>query len=133
PDIGDGSLGQLVLTGRLPAGGSPLAEGDVALEVSGRPAFVLTGHLPMYRGLRPGSTGDDVRQLEEALRRSGFFTATPDRRYDQATATAVGRLYAAAGYPPVGPSPQEQAALASAQQQVSAARAARHAAQSALD
>jgi peptidoglycan hydrolase-like protein with peptidoglycan-binding domain len=131
-DIGDGSLGQLVLTGRLPKSGSRLAEGDVALEVSGRPVFVLVGALPMYRGLRPGSTGEDVHQIEEALRRLGFFTAIPDTRYDQATAAAVGKMYAAAGYQPVGPSTQEPARLAAAQQ-VSAASTIRDDAQRALN
>src|SRR5262245_38262117 len=71
-DLGDGGLGQQVLTGRVPAAGSRLAEGAVALEVSGRPVFVLEGALPMYRGLRPAAQGDDVRQMETALKRLGF-------------------------------------------------------------
>ncbi|HLU31310.1 MAG TPA: hypothetical protein VK088_06080, partial [Acidimicrobiia bacterium] len=48
---------------------SELAEGDVAVEVVGRPVFLLTGEIPMYRDLRPGSSGDDVLQVEEALAR----------------------------------------------------------------
>jgi Membrane protein involved in colicin uptake len=131
-DLGDGSLGALVLTGRLPAPGAELAEGAVAVEVSGRPIFVLQGSLPMYRGLRPGVQGEDVRQLESALHRLGFFVGTPDTTYDQTTAAAVRALYADAGYTAVGLSTEEQQQLAAAQQQLDSARAQRVAAEQAL-
>ena len=55
---------------------TPLDEGDVAMEVSGRPVFVFEGALPTYRPLEPGSTGPDVLQLEEALARLGTFGGT---------------------------------------------------------
>jgi hypothetical protein len=131
-DLGDGGLGQQVVTGRVPAAGSQLAEGAVALEVSGRPVFVLQGALPMYRGLRPGAVGADVAQLESALKRLGLFTGTPDNRYDQATATAVKRMYDGAGYAAIGLSTAERQQQTAAQQQVDSARAARVAAEQAL-
>jgi peptidoglycan hydrolase-like protein with peptidoglycan-binding domain len=131
-DLGEGGLGQQVVTGRLPAAGSQLAEGAVAIEVSGRPVFVLEGALPMYRGLRPGAVGADVLALESALKRLGFFAGTPDNRYDQATAAAVKRMYDGAGYAPIGLSAAERQQQTAAQQQVDSARAARVAAEQAL-
>ena len=67
-----------VVTGRIPVVSADLADGAVALEVSGRPVFLLQGSFPMYRRLRPDTAGPDVRQLEEALRRLGFFAGAPD-------------------------------------------------------
>ena len=55
-----------------PVKGATLAEGDVAMVVSGRPVLVLEGAQPAYRDSVPGTVGDDVRQLEEALARLGF-------------------------------------------------------------
>ena len=43
-----------------PSKGSPVNEGDVILEVGNRPVIALTGDLPMYRDLRPGTVGQDV-------------------------------------------------------------------------
>ena len=50
--------------------------------------MLLFGSLPVYRTLKAGESGADVRQLEEnlaALGRSGF---TVDDQYTDATATA---------------------------------------------
>ncbi|MCZ0980797.1 peptidoglycan-binding protein [Streptomyces diastatochromogenes] len=47
--------------------GDAVRPGQVLLEVSGRPVFVLRGDLPVYRDLKPGATGDDVKQLQGAL------------------------------------------------------------------
>src|SRR5574341_1390459 len=57
---------------RLPARSTQLREGDVILTASGRPIFVLQGETPAYRDLVPGVSGDDVRQLEQSLKRLGF-------------------------------------------------------------
>lgn len=124
PDLGEGVGGSMVVTGRVPQVGDELAEGDIALEVSGRPVFLLEGGLPMYRGLRPGAVGEDVRQLEQALQRLGHFTGVPDTVYDGQTAAAVQRLYEQAGYPVAGPTPEERAQLASALTAVDSAAAA---------
>lgn len=101
-----------------------LTEGDVAVEVVGRPVFLLTGEIPMYRDLRPGATGDDVLQVEEALARLGFFAGEPDETWDQVTGAAVAAWYEQAGYRPNGLSEEDEAALTGARDRVRAAEAA---------
>ena len=54
--------------------GASLAEGDVALEVGGRPVLVLPGNVPMYRDIGPGDHGE--LQLGH---RPLFEIATPAR------------------------------------------------------
>jgi peptidoglycan hydrolase-like protein with peptidoglycan-binding domain len=101
-----------------------LVEGDMAVEVVGRPVFLLSGEIPMYRDLRPGATGDDVLQVEEALARMGFFTGTPDNTWDSATGAAVVVWYQDAGYRPNGLSEEDEVALRSARDRVRAAQSA---------
>ncbi len=81
----------------VPEVGTELTDGSVALEVAGRPVIVLTGDLPVYRDLRPGSSGDDVEQLELALNRLGLLSS-PDRTWGPETGAAIQALYANAGY-----------------------------------
>jgi multidrug efflux pump subunit AcrA (membrane-fusion protein) len=131
PDLGDGTLGKLVVTGRVPKIGAELGEGEVALQVSGRPVILLDGVLPMYRALGPGSTGPDVLQLERALRRLGHFNQAPNDAYDAATAAAVTRLYQAVGFEPVGSAQQDQQ-VAAARERVVAAKGTLASAQAAL-
>lgn len=109
-----------------------LAEGDVAVEVVGRPVFLLQGEIPMYRDLRPGATGDDVLQLEEALARLGHFAGEPDETWDQMTGAAVAAWYEQAGYRPNGLSEEDEAALSAARDRVRAAEAALADSESAL-
>ncbi|MGH8872739.1 MAG: peptidoglycan-binding protein [Acidimicrobiia bacterium] len=101
-----------------------LAEGDMAVEVVGRPVFLLTGEIPMYRDLRPGATGDDVLQMEEALARMGFLLGAPDNAWDQETSAAVAAWYQAAGYRPNGVSEEDEVALRAARDRVTGAQAA---------
>ena len=103
---------------------SELVEGAMAVEVVGRPVFLLAGEIPMYRDLRPGAIGDDVLQIEEALARMGFFTGTPDETWDQATGAAVAAWYQEAGYRPNGLSEEDEAALRSARDRVRNGQAA---------
>ncbi|NUR91044.1 MAG: peptidoglycan-binding protein, partial [Nonomuraea sp.] len=74
-----------------------LREGAVLMEVNGRPVFVLRGSVPMHRTIVPGSKGDDVEQLQRALRRLGH-RAPATGTFDPATVAAVTRMYAAKGY-----------------------------------
>ena len=101
-----------------------LVEGSTAVEVVGRPVFLLTGEIPMYRDLRPGAAGDDVLQIEEALARMGFFTGTPDSTWDEATGAAVAAWYQDAGYRPNGISEEDEVALRAARDRVRSAQAA---------
>lgn len=93
----------------LPLRNAQIAEGDVLLTVSGRPFFVLQGQSPVYRDFVPGAAGEDVRQLEEALKRLGFSPGPIDGTYDEKTGKAVERWYAAAGWQPFGATPDQLA------------------------
>jgi Putative peptidoglycan binding domain len=96
---------------RLPFPGMELREGDVAFLSSGRPVFLLTGEQPVYRDLGPGLTGEDVRQLEDALLRLGFDTGPVDGTYDSATENAVRAWYERAGYAPFVATTEQLAAI----------------------
>ncbi|WP_127501620.1 hypothetical protein [Actinoplanes solisilvae] len=104
--------GAVPLVTKAPAGNRTLREGDVLLEVSGRPVFVLTGKVPMYRTLTKGSTGDDARQLRAALRR-----LMPKRRVassgplDGRTLEAVRAWYDDQGYKAAEPTAEQRAQL----------------------
>lgn len=113
--IGEDGAPQVVTM--TPEVGTELVEGSVALEVVGRPVFVLEGDLPVYRDLRPGSRGDDVLQLEEALVRLGLMSSA-DEVWDNATGAAVQALYARAGYVANSASKSDQAELKAAREGV---------------
>ena len=87
----------------LPEHGAQLNEGDVLLIASGRPVFVLQGEIPVYRDLVPGISGDDVLQLEVALKRLGFNPGQVDGTYDEKTSSAVTDWYTSAGFEAFGP------------------------------
>ncbi|MGI5486682.1 peptidoglycan-binding protein [Microtetraspora malaysiensis] len=74
-----------------------VVEGAVLMEVNGRPVFALRGTVPMHRTVAPGSRGDDVKQLQKALRRLGFGGPVSGA-FDQATIAAVTRMYRKRGY-----------------------------------
>ena len=82
--------------------GDTVRAGQVLMEVSGRPVFTLRGSLPVYRDLRPGAEGDDVRQLQRALAALGHGTA-PDTggTFGAGTKSALAAFYASLGYEPV--------------------------------
>jgi peptidoglycan hydrolase-like protein with peptidoglycan-binding domain len=101
-----------------------LAEGDLVVEVVGRPVFLLVGEIPMYRDVRPGATGDDVLQLEEALARLGFYEGTPDDTWDDGTGSAIAAWYESAGYRANGLSDADEAAMSAARDRVRSAEAA---------
>ena len=108
-------------------------EGDVLLEVTGRPVFVLQGELPMYRRLSNGSEGPDVQQLETALARLGFAPGNVDTVFDAATASAVTELYSTAGYEAEGPSRAQRDEIRTARQAVTDAEESLRAARDDLD
>lgn len=105
-------------------GGAELAEGDMIVEVVGRPVFLLTGEIPMFRDLRPGASGDDVFQLEEALARLGFYEGSPDDTWDEGTGAAVTAWYEEAGYRANDLSEEDEAAVSAARDRVRNAEAA---------
>lgn len=104
----DTSTGGGVVTGAVPEVGATLNPLSIALEVVGRPVIVLPGDLPAYRTLRLGVSGPDVLQLKQALVSVGIDAGdVASNLFDQATANAIGQLYAQAGYP--APAPEEGA------------------------
>jgi len=82
--------------------GSTVKRGQALFRVDERPVVVLYGSLPLYRALRDGTKGRDVRQLERnlaALGRTGF---TVDDTYTAATAAVVRTWQARLGLPATG-------------------------------
>ncbi|MER5872264.1 peptidoglycan-binding protein [Streptomyces sp. NPDC002044] len=82
--------------------GDRVDAGKVLLEVSGRPVFALPGGLPVYRDLKPGATGDDVKQVQKALSGLGHGTG-PDRAgtFGVGTKAALSSFYRSIGYDPL--------------------------------
>ncbi|MGW1867398.1 peptidoglycan-binding protein [Streptomyces mauvecolor] len=130
------AAGALLLTGIRKKAGSAVAPGDVLVEVSGRPVIALSGPVPAYRDLKPGDTGKDVGELQDALRRLGYADSDPAGTFGPRTKSAVAALYADRGYDPPntggphGASDQQQLtaarqAVTTAQRAVAAARATR--------
>ena len=119
-----GALGgqpSVLLVTSAPERGDDLAEGSAAIEISGRPVFLLVGEIPVFRDLRPKAKGPDVRQLEEALARLGYFDLTPDDTWDPDTGAAAAAWYEAAGYAPNGVSEEEERRLETARDRVKTA------------
>jgi len=101
--------------------GDELSEGAVAVEVSGRPVFLLRGGIPVYRDLLPQAEGPDVLQVENALARLGYFSEEPDEVWTPATEVAVEAWYAAAGYEANGISDEDLHRLETAGEAVKSA------------
>jgi hypothetical protein len=110
--VADGGEGTTQLVTKAPSSGRTVREGDVLMEVSGRPVFVLKGSVPMYRKVVPGSTGDDVRQLRASMRRlmpaRGLSVTGP---FSAGVAAAVKAWYAEKGYSATQPSTEERTRL----------------------
>lgn len=109
---------------KAPVAGTKVKEGDVLMTVNGRPVLALSGSVPMYRAMGPGATGDDVKQLQKALRRLGFDPGSAGGTFGQATATAVTNWYRNKGYEAQQPSAEDQQQLGQLQQAVSSAQEA---------
>lgn len=75
----------------LPAPGAVVTRGQPVYRRDNLPVPLFTGVLPLYRELRSGLTGDDVREVEENLAALGYTGLTVDNSYTAATASAVGR------------------------------------------
>jgi peptidoglycan hydrolase-like protein with peptidoglycan-binding domain len=87
-----GGTGQGAASGTitwLPAEGSTVKRGKPAYRVDNLPVPLLYGSLPLYRVLRPGVSGPDVKQFERNLAALGYDGFTVDEDYTDATATAV--------------------------------------------
>ncbi len=123
---------QIGVISTLPLRNTQLEEGDVILTASGRPVFILQGDAPAYRDLVPGNSGEDVHQLEQALKRLGFDPGVVDKTYDEQTSVAVTAWYDSAGWEPFGPTPNQLATIRTLEQDLALAKNRRAAAYDAV-
>src|SRR5262249_20318921 len=82
--------------------GSIVARGQPLFRVDERRVVAFYGSLPLYRALRDGTKGRDVRQFEQNLTALGYTGFTVDDAYTAATATAVRAWQADLGSPVTG-------------------------------
>ncbi len=92
-----GGASPVVTAVRVP-NGRDIRPGEAVVEVSGRPVIALPGPFPLYRDLRPGDKGVDVRALQEGLRDAGYGVGA-DGTFGPRTERAVRALYRHVGYP----------------------------------
>ncbi|WP_256107221.1 peptidoglycan-binding protein [Streptomyces sp. ODS05-4] len=71
--------------------GSDVGRDERLYEVDGAPVRLMYGPEPMYRTLKAGDEGKDVRQVEENLAALGYTGFTVDDAYTEKTAAAVRR------------------------------------------
>jgi len=108
--VPDGA-GRAVVTRVQARVGDRVKAGTVLLEVAGRPLIALPGSIPVYRDLRPGSSGRDVRQLQQALRAVGHDPGRISGTFDEGTERALRALYTHLGYETVANPEVSAAAL----------------------
>ena len=65
------------------------AVGDELYSVDAQAVRVVAGSMPFYRDLGEGTEGQDVRQLQEALRHLGHLRTNADGKFGAGTASAV--------------------------------------------
>lgn len=82
-----------VVTATRAAVGDRVRSGDAPVFVSGRPLILVALRVPLYRDLHPGDLGDDVRDLQQALRDLGLYAGAANGEYGTKTAAAVKGLY----------------------------------------
>ncbi|MEU9963051.1 peptidoglycan-binding protein [Streptomyces malaysiensis] len=80
-----------------PKGGSVIKRNDRLFAVDGRSVRLMYGSEPMYRTLKEGVEGDDVRQFEQNLAELGYTGFTVDDEFTDLTAAAVKRWQKANG------------------------------------
>lgn len=114
---------QAVVTAAPVAVGSPVTDGTVVTEISGRPVIAAVGDVLLYRDLLPGTHGQDVEQVQTALKRLGHYRGAVHGRLDPATQAALTAWYRAAQRTPPPPSADSAAALVAAQEALAAFRA----------
>ncbi|MER7751540.1 peptidoglycan-binding domain-containing protein [Kitasatospora sp. NPDC097643] len=80
--------------------GDAVTAGQLLAEVSGQPLFALPGPVPAYRDIKPGGTGPDVAELQDALGGLGLAVGEDDKGvFGPGTAQAVTAFYRRLGYP----------------------------------
>ncbi|MGW2397717.1 peptidoglycan-binding protein [Kitasatospora sp. NPDC001664] len=114
---------QLFLSKAGARAGDTVTGGRLLAEVSGQPVYVLRGAVPAYRDLKPGSSGPDVVELQEALGELGHSTGSDEKgTFGPGTKTAVTGFYRRLGYPVPVTGPATQQAVDAAQKAVDTGR-----------
>jgi len=91
-------VGGLVTASRCTPG-SPFESGTSTMAVSGAPLINFATAVPLWRDLRAGDTGDDVRAVQAELSRLGHPVATKGPLTARSVAAYNGRLKEAGGTP----------------------------------
>lgn len=73
----------------LPAEGAVIGRGQPVYRVDNQPVPLIYGSVPLYRILRDGASGPDVKELEANLKALGYTGFTADSDYTAGTAEAV--------------------------------------------
>ena len=100
---------------RQPEKGKELKEGDVLAAVNGRPVLVLQGAVASFRDMLPGSSGLDIEQLQDSLRRLGYTIGDAKGVLGPGTQAAITALYKERGFVANGPTPDAANQLRDAQ------------------
>ena len=75
---------------QVPDSGTVLTQGDVLYRTGSGTAYLMRGSLPAWRNFEAGmEDGEDIRQLETALRDLGYFDYDPDDHFSWATTSAI--------------------------------------------
>ncbi|MFJ8017901.1 peptidoglycan-binding protein [Streptomyces sp. NPDC096339] len=100
--------------------GSTVERDGKLYEVGGRAVRLMYGAVPMYRPLKAGDKGEDVKQLKRNLQALGYGTGLDpeDPAYTAGTATAVKRWQKAHKNAETGEVGKEDVAFASGPQRV---------------
>jgi peptidoglycan hydrolase-like protein with peptidoglycan-binding domain len=110
---------------RIAPDGSRIERNGRLYAVDGRYVRLMYGTEPMYRALKIGSKGTDVKQLEENLRDLGYGSGLAiDEKYTSATADAVKRWQRAHDLKQTGRTGPEQIAFAAGPVRIQSADAA---------
>lgn len=89
------------------AAGNEIGEGGVIGYIEERPVLLLQGDIPAYRTLTPGVNGQDVTQLQNALKRLGYAIYDREGSYGDSTALALFRFLRQLGFASVDASGNE--------------------------
>ena len=75
---------------QVPTSGTVLTQGDVLYRTGTETAYLMRGSLPAWRSFEAGmEDGEDIRQLETALRDLGYFDYEPDDHFSWATTSDI--------------------------------------------
>ncbi|MER7188279.1 peptidoglycan-binding protein, partial [Streptomyces hyaluromycini] len=120
---GSGGTGSGIVTW-MPSDGDVISRGDPVYKVDQQSVPLLYGSVPLYRTLKDGSTGSDVKMLEQNLHALGYRGFTVDSDYDANTAAAVEKWQKKLGRSQTGEVEVGDAAVASGARRVAHAQLA---------